>query len=67
MGCILGRAHAWVPWTAALGSFFQGRANAEIHKFANRPPSFPKISGHPFGGPHNKDSSTLGSILGSPC
>ena len=27
---------------------------------------FPKIRGTCLGGPHNKDSSVLGSILGSP-
>ena len=27
---------------------------------------FPKIGGNLFGGPHNKDYSILGSILGSP-
>ena len=28
---------------------------------------FPKIMGTILGDPHNKDSSILGSILGSPC
>ena len=46
------------------------RASTQAKKSATVPQriwGFPKIRGYLFGGPHNKDHSTLGSILGSPC
>ena len=50
-----------------IGLYRENGKENESYCLRFRVLGFPKIRGTFFGGPHDKDYSILGSILGSPC